>query len=56
MLLPVVVRILALSFPKEFIFKEHMILFFVQFIDFAEPVHVELTDEGLDLLVSEIER
>lgn len=33
-----------------------MVLLFVQLVDFAESVHVQLPDEGLDLFVAEIER
>jgi len=30
-------------------------LFFVEFVDFAEPVHVQLAYEGLDLAVAEVD-
>ena len=45
---------LKVAFAEEFVFEEHVFLFLGDFVDLPEPVHVELPDEALDLLVPEV--
>lgn len=38
------------------VLEVEVVSFFVHFVDFAESIHVELSDERFDLVVSEEER
>lgn len=44
------------SLPEQLIFEKHVMLFLIEFIHFAESVHVQLTDERLNLPVPEVDR
>lgn len=42
------------ALSEKLIFEEHVLFFFSDFVDLAEPVHVELTYETFNFFVSEV--